>query len=120
MRAVLILLLLSSLSACAGPTEYRAEEATWQAVHLADALQTAQIEHTPGVYEAESAWAIGHEPSHQSVIAYFAAESLLHAAAVHYAADHNWPPWLVRTFEAVSLYDSLTCVEGNWKLGLRP
>jgi hypothetical protein len=107
------------LSACATwPTEYRVEESTWIALHTADALQTAQIEHTPGVYESESAWILGREPSHKSVALYFAAAAAGHLAITDYLIEHHWPPWTVRMFEAVTIADSARCVVGNARIGI--
>jgi hypothetical protein len=107
---------LLSLALCGCASEAQLEESAWQSLHMIDALQTAAIHRHHGLYEAESAWAIGHEPSGKSVAAYFGSEAALHAITAHYLAPH---PLALRLFESVTIYDSGQCIVGNFELGLR-
>jgi len=63
-------------------------EAAYVAVHSADCLQTARIQRTAGVYEAEIPWMIGKKPSTRSVIGWCAAEFVAHGI-VSYSLKNN-------------------------------
>jgi hypothetical protein len=98
--------------------ETQAEEGAWLSLHVIDTAQTSNIARTPGVIEKESAWAIGEKPSPDRVYAYMGAMALAHYAAADYMDAHDWPRWIRRTFEAVTISDSARCVADNKRNGL--
>lgn len=112
--AVFTLLLCSGCATWSGETQ--AEESAWLALHTADAVQTAQFQYEPGMQEDESRWAIGARPSTRSVVVYFAAEALMHAAVTEYLEAHGAPRWARRLWQGVWLADAGRDVYDNAQL----
>jgi hypothetical protein len=114
------------------PADVWAEEALYQAVHIADLQQTLSIRHDHCRWIAPysqicnresrvawqgSGWIIGSHPSDRSVYAYFAAESVLHLAVS--AALSRWAlPWAVRAWEVTSISFEGYTVARNAHLGV--
>lgn len=101
-------------------TETVIEEAVYQSLHAIDAAQTVQIAKDPAhYYEKESAWAIGAHPSEGAVIKYMATEAVIHAAVTATLVKLDAPTWALRTWELITIGDTVNCVRGNFKIGLR-
>lgn len=109
---------------CAGCStwnpETRIEETSFLTLHAVDGFQTAAIAHTPGTYEAESAWAMGREPTAGRTAAYFAAVALIHFAVTDYMCSHHAPEWLIRTWELGGIAWDVRDVTHNYEIGLGP
>lgn len=120
MRALLyVATAVAALAGCAAVSpETRAEEGVYLALLTVDAAQTANIAATPNVEERESSWIIGREPSRRSVYAYMGTVAVLHVAAGAFMDARDWPRWIRRTFEAVTIGDEAACVRGNYQLGI--
>ena len=121
MKLLTALIAILALSGCATwPRETVAEESTFLTLHAIDGMQTANIQNTPHIYEAESAWAIGREPSSQSTTAYFAALAIAHVAVTDFMVCHHVNPWIIRTWELVGIAWDMRDVTTNFSIGLAP
>lgn len=117
---LLMIILLSALAGCAAiPRSVRIEETTFLALHAVDGFQTANIRHTPGTYEAESAWAIGREPSTRSTGIYFTAIALAHFAVTRYLCTHHAKPWIIQAWELGGIAWGAEDVAHNYIIGIR-
>ena len=118
---LLAIIALSALTGCASiPRGVQAEEVTFMALHAVDGFQTANIRHTPGTYEAESAWAIGREPSTRSTAIYFVAIALAHFAVTRYLCAHHVRPWIIQAWEVGSIAWGAADVIHNEEIGIQP
>ena len=112
-------MVLALLSGCTTwSPETKVEESTFLTLHAVDGLQTANIHNTRGCYEAESAWAMGREPSARSTTAYFAALAIAHVAITNLMVDHDAPPWMLRTWEFVGIAWNVRDVSHNAEIGI--
>lgn len=118
---LLAIIALSALTGCASiPRRVQVEEATFMALHAVDGFQTANIRNTPGTYEAESAWAIGREPSPRSTTIYFAAIALVHFAVTRYLCAHHVKPWIIQAWELGGIAWGVENVAHNYAIGIKP
>ena len=116
---LLMIILLSTLTGCAAlPRSVQIEETAFLALHAVDGLQTANIPNTPHAFEAESAWAIGREPSARSTAAYFAAIALVHFAVTRYLCAHHVKPWIIQAWELGSIAWGVRDVAANSSIGV--
>jgi hypothetical protein len=99
--------------------ETKVEETTFLTLHAVDGLQTADIHNTRGCYEAESAWAMGREPSARSTAGYFAALAVAHVAITQLMIDYDAPPWALRTWELIGIAWNVRDVSHNAQLGIK-
>lgn len=121
MKPLILAGICLGLSACATwSPETRVEEGTFDALQILDGLQTANIAHTPGMHEAESAWEMGREPSARSAAAFMAAGAVAHFAVTAWMCAHHAPAWAVRTWELTSIGWSAHDVGVNFALGIKP
>lgn len=104
--------LLSLLQGCATlPAPQRAAEATYQALHFADALQTLDIKNhpceqiSPGMLHCyrEGNPLLGPYPSDGRVAAYMLAESLAHAYVTEQLVDNDAPGWVQWAWHIASI-----------------
>ena len=116
-----MIILLSVLTGCAAlPRSVQIEETAFLTLHAVDGLQTANIPNTPHAFEAESAWAIGREPSARSTAAYFAAIAVLHFAVTRYLCTHHAKPWIIQAWELGSIAWGVQDVAHNYSIGISP
>jgi len=120
MKVVLALAAAMFLAGCATwSPETKAEESVYLTLDAVDGLQTADIAHTHGCYEAESPWLLGREPSARSTSAYFAALAVAHIAITQLLVDHNAPPWTLRTWELIGIAWNVRDVSHNAEIGIK-
>lgn len=122
---LLILLPMALLCGCVSfermSAETRSEEIVWQAVNAVDALQTYEIGRDPCYYEAGTVTAalIGEHPGEGAVAAWALGTAWLHAVVTTWLVDQDAEPWLLRTWQAISLYDVGSAVYNNHQIGIR-
>lgn len=99
---IAVCVLAALMTGCASlPREQRTYEATYQALHVVDTIQTLRIRKTPGTYETNPL--LGKHPTDTEVIAYMAAEAVAHAYITKTLADSNAPMWLQRAWHFTSV-----------------
>ena len=104
----------------AADTESIIEESAYQLSHIADTLQTIQIGKSNGkYYEAESAWAMGREPTVGSAVTYMGATAIAHGFITYELVEHGAPRWVTRTWEMVTIGWSAEHVYHNNGIGLK-
>jgi hypothetical protein len=99
------------LSGCAPlSTETRVEEGVWQAVNVADALQTVSIvgEHPDCFAEVGELGINGRHPDDAQIAAYHAAYGFIHYGVTWLLGLGDWPGqrWTLRLWEGLTLVDS--------------
>ena len=106
------LLLILCLGGCASvPRDIAIEEGVFQAEHLVDTLQTADIRHTR-LSEVQCDEFMGHKPSSASVWQYMSGEALAHAGITalllprHPQAARFWEAFTIGFQGAVDLHNA--------------
>jgi hypothetical protein len=115
---IVIALILTSCTGCASlPYEQRTEEGVYQALHLADMMQSLDIKNHPGHHEANPI--LGPHPNDGQVLAYFAAEAGLHYAVTKALYDGDAPMWAQRLWQGAWIYWEADNVYTNNQHGIR-
>jgi hypothetical protein len=110
------LLLILCLGGCASiPRDVAIEEGVFQAEHLVDTLQTADIRHTR-FSEVQCDEFMGHKPSSASVWTYMSVEALVHAGVTDILLPAH--PNAARAWEFLSIGFQGTVDIHNARLGL--
>lgn len=120
-RAGAVLLLLPVFAGCASwSPETRTLETTYQTLHAIDVAQTVAIARNPEDYaERNQAWLLGEHPKVGGVLAWGAANAVVHAAVTGWLEDREAPRWVRRTWQAVTIGEKAYNVGRNWSIGLR-
>lgn len=119
MKILSCLLVTFLLGGCAAwPTETKIEETSFMTLHAIDGLQTANIRGTPHCYEAESAWAMGREPSTGSTAAFFAVAAVAHFAVTDLLVNMHAKSWVIRAWELGSVAWDARDVANNAAIGI--
>ena len=112
------MLIAWALSGCAAlPLEQRTEESAYQALHLADMMQTLDIKNHAGHHESNPI--LGQHPNDGQVVAYFAAEAGLHYVVTKALYDGDAPMWAQRLWQGAWLYWETDNVYTNHQHGIR-
>ena len=110
------LIVLLCLGGCASvPRDIAIEEGVFQAEHLVDTLQTADIRHTR-FSEVQCDEFMGHKPSSASVWTYMSVEALVHAGVTDILLPAH--PNAARAWEFLSIGFQGTVDIHNARLGL--
>jgi hypothetical protein len=98
------------------------EESIYQALHVADTVQTIACTKRPKTcYEAEQPFVAfaGHHPSERQVYQYMAAEALSHAAVTAVLIHYHMRPAALRIWEGISIGVAMVDVHQNFRAGLQ-
>jgi len=119
-----ILICAVLLSGCASwNRETVIEESAYQVLHAVDTAQTINIRKQwlegSDLYEVDSRWAIGKEPSEGKVIAYMATVAVAHACVTEIMVANDAPKWAIRTWEILSIGVTVDEVGRNYSLGIK-
>jgi hypothetical protein len=116
-RLKLVSLAAAVLCGCASLSrEQLILEGSYQALHVADTIQTLNIKKDNGYWERNPI--LGRHPSDTEVIAYMAGEAIAHALISKTLADRNAPDWLQRLWHYSSVSWNGALVISNHKRGL--
>ena len=115
-------ILVTRVNAADWTTPEIAEESLFQAIHLVDLEQTLDIHHHDnleemGIDQGGCAWAIGHYPSEPRIYAYMGAEAAVHFVVTGLLVRYG-SPWMVHTFERVTISVNSLVIDNNARLGL--
>lgn len=97
-------------------------EATWQALHFVDALQTDMMLNRGGYEEVDAITSrvIGAHPSRAQSAAWSIAVGVGHFYVTKRLVDGNAPRWVRRGWQLTTISLQGNAVIINWSQGLRP